>query len=321
MSIAGMIACDLLFIAVGLNVFALFHHVLNFQPEVTPVALATPAPLSTPSPTPAPQPDGETPEESAAPVKEYCGVWGEKFSEHFTDGEIISTETSYRSEHIAIEYTHVERDGVIYSVADIYLSDLKYLRAGFAAGEFSHGIEYLSDMAARENAIVAISGDHCAARYEGIVVRNGLLYRETRFQDVGILLNDGRLVTLSDAQLDLNELKETGAWQVWSFGPLLLENGQAAGSFRSDVTGNNPRSAIGYVEPGHYVFIQVDGRIEASRGLTMTELAELFVSYGCETAYNLDGGQSAGMVWQGELVSYPYGRQVSDCIVIVDMED
>ena len=100
---------------------------------------------------------------------------------------------------------------------------------------------------------------------------------------------------------------------------MLLQNGQAMEDFTSTVTVANPRSAIGYVEPGHYFFVQVDGRGgTGSRGMTMRELSLLFESLGCETAYNLDGGATAGIAWQGELLSYPYMRPVCDIIYVTD---
>ena len=86
--------------------------------------------------------------------------------------------------------------------------------------------------------------------------------------------------------------------------------------FKSDVQRPNPRSAIGYFEPGHYCFVQVDGRIESSRGMTLEELSQLFADLGCTAAYNLDGGQSSGFVWQGQLQSYPYKRPVYDIIYV-----
>ncbi len=130
------------------------------------------------------------------------------------------------------------------------------------------------------------------------------------------------MLTITDSQLDLDELKEASPWQVWSFGPRLLENGKALTKFNSTVERNNPRSAIGYVEPGHYYFVQVDGRgANGSRGMTLEQLAQLFESLGCETAYNLDGGQTAGIVWDGELVSFPYGRMISDIIYVTDFPE
>ena len=324
MSIPAVVGLDLLCIALGLNVFAWFHHVRDycFPQQTDAVELmipATPEPQSTP--TPAAQPSGEPTPGEPEPVRQYSGVWGEKFADKFTDGEVIRTEDSYRSENVSVTITHVKETKLSYYVADIYVSDIKYLRSAFGAKGFgSRGLT--ADLAAANNAVVAISGDYYSARKEGIIVRNGVLYRETRFDDVCILLSDGRMITVPNSAVDMAELKAAAPWQVWSFGPRLLEDGKAMTEFRSAVTRKNPRSAIGYAEPGHYYFVQVDGRGgNGSSGMTLEELAKLFESLGCQTAYNLDGGQTAGIAWDGKLLSYAYGRSVSDIIYITDSPD
>ena len=79
----------------------------------------------------------------------------------------------------------------------------------------------------------------------------------------------------------------------------------------------NPRSAIGYFAPGHYCFVVVDGRQKGySEGMSLDELASTLASLGCQTAYNLDGGATAMMVFQGKLVNQPTngGRTSSDII-------
>ena len=65
----------------------------------------------------------------------------------------------------------------------------------------------------------------------------------------------------------------------------------------------------------------VDGRGE-SDGLTLTELSKLFESLGCRAAYNLDGGNSSIMVWQGEVINAPSGggRESSDALLIAEVK-
>ena len=319
-----LIAIHALVIAVGLNVFALFHHVLPTyrKSTVSPVPVLASTPSPTPAPTATQTPATEPPAvESAAPVVGSGERWSERFAEHFTDGEIVRTEDGYRSAHVSVELQRVEEEGLVYQIAEIYVSDLRYLRAAF--GENGYGSRGMTaELAAANRAVVAISGDHCYARAEGVVVRNGLLYRDTRFEDVCVLLEDGRMLTMSNEDFDFDSLRELGVWQIWSFGPMLLDEGRALESFTSTVTGANPRSAIGCVEPGHYFFVQVDGRGgNGSRGMSMRELALLFESLGCETAYNLDGGATAGLAWEGTLTSYPYGRPVSDIIYVTDFPE
>ena len=330
MSVGATIALDLLAIAAGLLVFALFHHVLPHYgilrgEESEPVVLVTLAPQPTPEPTAVPveEPEETPPEETPEPVRVYSGRWGEKFADKFTDGEVIQTENSYQSANVNVSYQRIEEHDVIYIVADVYVSDLGYLRSGFANGKYNGGFQMIDEIARQENAVVALSGDHYAGRGEGLVVRNGVLYRETRFQDVCVLLSDGTMVTLTNAELDMDDLKAAAPWQVWAFGPELLDDeGHALTSFNSIVLPNNPRAAIGYVEPGHYYLVEVEGTrtgyYSGSRGMKMYELANLFESLGCKSAYNLDGGQSVGLAWMGELVSFRYDRSIPDIIYVAD---
>ncbi len=326
MSVGAMISLDLTAIIVGLLVFALFHHVLPYygilgEKSAEPVVLATLAPQLTPAPTPAPQ--EEEREATPEPERVYSGMWGEKFADKFTEGEVIQTENSYQSANINVSWERIEEDGVIYFVADVYVSDLGYLRSGFANGKYNGGFQMLGDMAAEADAVVAISGDHYGGRSEGMVVRDGVLYRETRFADVCVLLSDGTMVTLTNAELDVENVKAAAPWQVWSFGPELLDDeGKALTSFNSIVLPNNPRAAIGYVEPGHYYLVEVEGSrggaYSGSRGMKMYELANLFESLGCRSAYNLDGGRTVGFAWMGELISFPYERSIPDMIYVAD---
>ena len=102
---------------------------------------------------------------------------------------------------------------------------------------------------------------------------------------------------------------------------LLDANGQPMTEFNSNVNRANPRSAIGYYEPGHYVFLLVDGRQPGySSGMTTEEMSQLFYDMGCKVAYNLDGGQSAVMTYNGAVANKPYngGRSISDIIYITD---
>lgn len=115
------------------------------------------------------------------------------------------------------------------------------------------------------------------------------------------------------------KLLAAGVWQTLSFGPALVENGQVAdfeGTISVDnnmgnhsIQGSNPRTGIGMIDENHFVFIVVDGRSSGySKGMTLDEFAALFDSYGCTQAYNLDGGGSSTMVFQGEVINNPLGK-------------
>ena len=327
MPIGLVIFIDLLFIGIGLVIFALFHHVLPGAPIISGEILPRPTttqslPLTTSGETTS-SPSGLTEEtliETTMPTTASYGQWGARFADQFTAGEIIRTENSYRSENIAITIEKVQREQVTFYVANIYLRDIDYFRSAFAGGVFARGrTDTVPEMADENNAILAISGDYFGIRSKGIVIRNGELYRDVPFEDVLVLYYDGTMQTYTRQTFNLDEVKAKGAWQAWSFGPMLLDNGQVMETFNSDVAPRNPRGAIGYFEPGHYCFVLVDGRQENySIGLTLRQMSQLFFDLGCRVAYNLDGGQSAMMTFMSEIVNQPYngGRPISDIIYI-----
>ena len=333
LKISTLIIIDLLCICIGFGIFCLFHFVIDFEDDPEPVSLVSSEPTKTAitdtitsditetiGTDPSDFKEETNTTESVESVHNTSGMFGERFSEMFTAGEIVQTENSYKSENINVNVSHYSEDGVIYNIAEIYIRDLKYFKTAFGGEAFKKSTEKLPVLAERHNAIIAISGDHYGARAKGVVVRNGVMYRNTKFEDIGILTDKGELITMPASKYDPDSLTEYGAWQVWCFGPELLDNGTVKTKFNSNVTRANPRTAIGCVEPGHYFFVVIDGRIETSKGLTMEQLSQLFYDLGCNSAYNLDGGQTSGFYWNGNLLSYPYGRPVWDMIYIGEDE-
>ncbi len=79
---------------------------------------------------------------------------------------------------------------------------------------------------------------------------------------------------------------------------------------------------VEYEECTHYVFLVSDGRSSESTGLTLYELAEVMQSLGCTVAYNMDGGGSTTMYFNGQVVNNPTSgmtkgeRGVSDIVFI-----
>ncbi len=247
--------------------------------------------------------------------------WTEKFAGKFTDGAVEQTKSSYRSANISVAVEKMHKDGVTYYVADIYLADLKHFKTAFAHGRFGSGIHDATDVIAQENsAVIAINGDY-SGNNAGPVVRNGVLYRDEVFKDALVMYNDGSMEAFTAEEFDMDSLTDQKVWQVWTFGPMLLDNGQPMETFNSTLNPKNPRTAIGYYEPGHYCFVVADGRQPGySDGLTLMEMSQMFYDMGCKAAFNLDGGQSSEMSFMGELVNQPYkgGRGTSDIVYISD---
>ena len=200
------------------------------------------------------------------------------------------------------------------------------LKTAFANDIYGRGQrEYAWDISMEKGAILSVNGDYYGARDDGVVIRNGVVYRSDTFKDVCILYYDGVMETMPATDFNLDEAIERGAYQAFSFGPALLdENGVGKEEFDSEIIDPNPRTAIGYFEPGHYCFVVCDGRQDGySEGPTLQELADIFEEMGCKAAYNLDGGESAYMVFRDYVISQPYdgGRKASDIVYIGEVSE
>lgn len=227
---------------------------------------------------------------------------------------------SYQSDTLRIAINKVQENKITYYVADIWIKSIDTFRTAFAYGQYGQGIhEKPVTMAENNNAILAVTGDYYGARAEGIVIRNSKIYRDTLWDDVAVLFDDGTMETYTEDEFSINNAIERHAYQAWSYGPKLLENGQPIEEFTTKAA--NPRCAVGYYEPGHYCLVVVDGRQSGySVGMTLAELSAVFYDLGCKTAYNLDGGQTAMMIFEGSPVNQAYhgGRQCSDIIYFAE---
>ena len=176
-----------------------------------------------------------------------------------------------------------------------------------------------------QNAIFAINGDYYGFRDNGYVLRNGVVYRDSAREagdDQALVIDqEGNLSVISENEVSMDSLSSN--WQILSFGPTLVENGVITVDSSSEVgqaKESNPRTAIGQISAGHYLVIVSDGRTDESEGLSLLELAQEFQERGCSVAYNLDGGGSSTMVFNGEVVNNPTDgrsmeeREVSDIV-------
>ena len=322
---------DLLMIGGALMIFALYHHVLpqklggSRQSIVsftdTPAPMETPAPVQADADDPSASDDAApapvTPEPTATPTP----APGD-FSASFPASDLpMDALYSYADDGLRIVVTRYQETNLTYYLADVYVRNIQYFRTAFSGGDFSRGTYVdLPKLSGQLGAVLAVSGDFCSARSRGVVIRNGELYRESLSdEDVCVLYADGVMETYYADEFDLEAAVARGAYQAWTFGPKLIDNGAVPGGFRcSDaVFARNPRSAIGYYAPGHYCLVTVDGRQGAySKGLDIRALSQLFLDLGCVDAFNLDGGQTAAMAWGDAFVNQPYkgGRSVGDVI-------
>lgn len=226
-------------------------------------------------------------------------------AESTQSAEAVVTETEYQDGNISIRLSAYRvEDSAVYA-ADIQLASPEYLKTALADNAYGKNItEKTSVMARSAGAILAINGDYYGVQKSGYVLRNGVLYRNTPVsgkEDL-VIFADGSFRIIREDEISAQSLLEAGAEQILSFGPALVENGEVSvekGQEVSRAKSGNPRTAIGIVGENHYVFVVSDGRTSDSQGLSLYELAEFMQSLGVTTAYNLDGGGSATLYFNG----------------------
>jgi len=244
-----------------------------------------------------------------------------------SQSDAVVTATSYQDDNIKITIETVQKYNSTIYIADIQVSDASYLKTAFANDTYGRNIkDTTSDMASANNAILAINGDYYGFRDSGYVLRNGVLYRSIARKtgdDGALVINAaGDFSVIHESQVSANSLTADIS-QILSFGPSLIENGQITVSSSSEVSqsmSSNPRTAIGQISSLHYVIIVSDGRTSTSAGLSLLKLAQEFKERGCTTAYNLDGGGSSTMYFNGKVINNPTDgkttgeREVSDIV-------
>lgn len=220
-----------------------------------------------------------------------------------------------------------------YYVADVVLSEATRLRSAFAKDQFGENItETTSEIAEDNGAVFAINGDYYGFRNTGIVIRNGVVYRDSPARTGLAFYTDGTVQVYDETATSADQLLADGVWNTLSFGPALVEDGAVVAGIEDvevdtnvgnhSIQGEQPRTAVGVIDDNHLVFVVVDGRSEGySRGATLTELAQIMIDLGAETAYNLDGGGSSTMFFDGEVVNQPSNggeRGTSDILYIAE---
>lgn len=270
-----------------------------------------------------------------ADVEAYEAAQGVPSTGSTSSQDATTTDTTYTSDDTSVTITQVTTgsgaDTVTYYVADVVLDDITQLRSAFAQNQFGENITELpSEIAADHDAVVAINGDYYGFRDTGIVIRNGVVYRDEPARQGLVFYTDGRVEVYDETSTSADELLADGAWQTLSFGPALVTDGQVVDGIdqveidtnigNHSIQGTQPRTAVGVIDTNHLVFVVVDGRDEGySRGVTMTRLAQIMADLGATTAYNLDGGGSSTMVFDGQVVNSPsnHGERATSDILYV----
>lgn len=241
------------------------------------------------------------------------------------------TDSSYKDDNISINLSETTVNNTQVYVADITVTSSDYLKTAFAQNAFGTNVTAkTSETAADNNAILAVNGDYYGANSTGYVIRNGVVYRDTVRENSNngdlAIYKDGSFKIIYEDQISADQLVKDGVVNLLAFGPALVENSEIAVGTNEEVgqaMASNPRTAIGIIDVNHYIIVVSDGRTSESKGLSLYQMAEVMKSYGVKTAYNLDGGGSSTLYFNGQVINKPTTggnkiseRSVSDIVYI-----
>lgn len=301
------------------------------QATLPPIVMTTPNATQTPE---AQTPETETPEaqtpEAQTPEAQTLEAQTWTSDAGWAAVCVAEADYEYEDETRSIHIDRVDENGIVYFAVDVQLKSADQFHTAFSGGEFGGGKEKLSSMAKKAGAVLAVNADNYGAHEYGVIIRDGTLHRarETT-RNMLIVDQKGDLSVRSERKGENpkqlgEELAAQGVRHTFEFGPELVKDGATVKfnpSFNVISTRNNrrePRTAMGQIGPLHYLIIVADGRQEGySKGMTLQELQQLFVEYGAQTAMNLDGGGTAELWLNGEILNRPSGgeeRSMSDMI-------
>ena len=218
--------------------------------------------------------------------------------------------------------------------ADIVIADASQLRTASIGKSGKTDFSKVNDVDDfdkgfdRVNAVVAMNGDSWSAgekQKHGVVLRQGtLIEKMSNLDDSGkwamdLLLIDeyGDFHGIHSAKKgDLDDpftYDGKKIVNIFSFGPILVENGQAVtdyqGTDRERSQGGtwlkmrteefSQRAVLCQMGPLHYRIYTCAGHRSANRGLTLPEFGEFLASQGVQFAYNMDGGESSVLYFSG----------------------
>ena len=232
------------------------------------------------------------------------------------------TDSSYKDDNISVNLSETTVNSTQVYIADVTVSSSDYLKTAFAQNAFGTNVTAkTSETAADNNAILAVNGDYYGANSTGYVIRNGVVYRDTVREDSSngdlAIYKDGSFKIIYENQISADQLVKDGVVNLLAFGPALVENGEIAVGTNEEVgqaMASNPRTAIGIIDENHYIIVVSDGRTSESKGLSLYQMAEVMKSYGVKTAYNLDGGGSSTLYFNGQVINKPTtgGNKISE---------
>ena len=218
-------------------------------------------------------------------------------------------------------------EGSVYTFSEVKVSDPSQFRRHLAGGEFGSDMQYMTtEMAASVNAVVASSGDFYRFRDFGICVYEGQVRRvEGTYAETCMIDKDGNMSFVYGG-----EITETSAAQAYvdennirfslCFGPVLVDNYEVVEHTWygvGEIDEGYARAALCQMGDLHYIVATANTEGPYQDIPTVATFSKYISATGCSMAYCLDGGQTAAIVMNDQLINRPvYGtqRKISDII-------
>jgi exopolysaccharide biosynthesis protein len=243
------------------------------------------------------------------------------------------TQTSYQDESISVTMESREVGDSMFHVAHVKIAHPSQLRTALAGPYGTKKTNKTSAMAKANNAVVAMNGDYYSNREGGYIARQGETFRKKPSRNLDMLVIDSKgdfhVLKQSDPEKLTALVKDQAnpIIQAFTFGPALIVDGTVQPlpeSYPFNIHRPEPRAAIGQIGPLEYVMVVVDGRRDDSPGVTLEDLTAFMAELGCTQAFNLDGGNSATMIFNNAYYSRKTDnseRSVSDIIYFASAVD
>lgn len=133
-----------------------------------------------------------------------------------------------------------------------------------------------------------------------LVVYEGKVYFAGSGTRTGFVGFDSNHIMHVATKITAEEIEAQDIQYGVCFGPVLIANGERCSV---NISGVNPRTAIGQRSDGAVLLLVIDGRQVISMGATHEDLINIMLEYGAVNACNLDGGSSTLMWYDGDYIN------------------
>lgn len=140
---------------------------------------------------------------------------------------------------------------------------------------------------------------------DGLVIVNGEYVSGNKNQAYSVVGIDTEGKMIVSNSMTYKKAKQLNLQSAVSFGPVIVINGNPTIRSGSGGWGIQPRTAIGQRKDGTILMLVIDGRQAGSLGATLKNVQDIFLQYDAYNAFNLDGGASSTMVFDGKVINSP----------------